>query len=95
MLGTTLGDVDVFNFSIVVGTKLDSLSVSFDCSNYGKMEVPFLGDSLRSTDGRVFGSDEGIKMGLSYGKVFGIVLVNVDRITLNRLLVKFLDLINA
>ena len=38
--------------------------------------------SLRYNDGKVLGSDEGIKLGLSGCKVFGIILVNVDGITL-------------
>ena len=37
--------------------------------------------SLRYNDGKVLGSDEGIKLGLSGCKVFGIILVNVDGIT--------------
>ena len=29
-------------------------------------------------DGKVIGSDEGIRMGYTYGKVIGTILVNVD-----------------
>ena len=33
-------------------------------------------------DGKVLGSDEGIKLGYTDGKVFGTIHGNVDRITL-------------
>ena len=52
-----LGDVDVIILEIYVGTELGSLVGYFDCSNDGKLEVLFLGGSLGSTDGKVFGSD--------------------------------------
>ena len=60
--GTTLG--------IDVGTDLGSLDGSFDGSNYGKLEGLFLGDSLGSTGGKVIGSDEFTKLGLSDGGFF-------------------------
>ena len=41
----------------------------------------FLWDSLVYTDGKVFGSDEGIKKGLSDGEVLGNIIGNVDLIT--------------
>ena len=41
-----------------------------------------LGDSLGSTDSKMLGSDEGIKLRSADGKVFGNVLVNVDEIIL-------------
>ena len=41
-----------------------------------------LGYSLVSTDGKVLGYDEGIKLGLFDGKVLGNILGNVDGITL-------------
>ena len=47
-----------------------------------------LGNSLGYTDGEVLESDEGIKLGLSYGKVFGSVIVNVYGIKWNILMVK-------
>ena len=65
-----------------VGKCISSLDISFDCSNDANIEGLFLGDSLKSTDGKVLGSDEGIKLRSTYGKVFGTILVNVDRITL-------------
>ena len=40
-----------------------------------------IGVSLISTDGKVLGYDEGIKLGSTYGKVYGPILVNVDLIT--------------
>ena len=39
-------------------------------------------ESLGSTDGKVFGSDEGIKLGLSDVGVLGTIIGNVDGITL-------------
>ena len=39
-----------------------------------------LGDSLGSTDVKVLGCDEGIKMGLSYSEVISIILGNVGGI---------------
>ena len=39
-------------------------------------------ESLGCTDGKLFGSDEGIQMGSTYGKVLGTILGNVDGITL-------------
>ena len=38
--------------------------------------------SLGFTDGKVLGSDEGIKLGLSDVKVLGTILANVDGIIL-------------
>ena len=35
-----------------------------------------------STDGKVLGSDEGIKLGSTYGEVLGTILVNLYGITL-------------
>ena len=37
---------------------------------------------MGSTDGKVLGYDEGIKLGSTDGKVFGTILGNVYRITL-------------
>ena len=41
-----------------------------------------LGGSLGYTYGKVLGSDEGIKLGLSDGKVIDTIIRNVDGITL-------------
>ena len=43
--------------------------------------------SLGYTDGKVLGSYEGIKLGLSAGKVLVTILVNVDGITWDLLMV--------
>ena len=49
----------------------------FDGSNDGNIEGLLLGDSLGSTDVKVLGSDEVIKLGLSGGKVFVTIIGNV------------------
>ena len=59
-----------------------SLYGSVDGSNYLKIEVLLLGDSLVYTDGKVLGYDEGIKLGLFDGKVTGTIIGNVYAITL-------------
>ena len=41
-----------------------------------------LGESLVYTDGKVLGSDEGIRLGLFYGGLLGTTLVNLYVITL-------------
>ena len=82
VLGTILGNLDGIIIVIDVGTQLDSLDVSFDGSNDGKLECLFLGGSLRYNYGKVIGSDEGIKLRFTDGKVFGNILGNLDRITL-------------
>ena len=46
------------------------------------MEILFLGDSLGSTDGKVIGSDEGIKLGLCDVKLLVTLIENVDGIKL-------------
>ena len=50
---------------------------SFDGSSYVKLEGLFLWDSLVSTDGKVLGSDEVIKLGSSDGNVLGTILGDV------------------
>ena len=55
---------------------------SFDGSNDIKQEDLFLGDSLWYIDGKVLGSDEGIKLWSTDGKVLIIILVNIDIITI-------------
>ena len=82
VLGTILGNLDRIKLGIDVGTELGSLDEFFYISNYGKLEQLFLGDSLESTDVKVLGSDEGINLILSDGKVIGTILVDVDGITL-------------
>ena len=51
-----------------------SLDGSFDVSNDDKLEVLFLGGSLGSNDGKFIGYDEGIKLVISYVKVFLLYL---------------------
>ena len=82
VLGTILGNLDRIKLGIDVGTYLGSLDEFFYISNYGKLEQLFLGDSLESTDGKVLGSDKGIKLVSTDGKVLDTILVNVDEITL-------------
>ena len=82
MLDNKLGNVDGITFGIDGETQIDSLYGSFDGSIDVKAEELFLGDSLGSTDNKVLGSDEGIKLGSSGGKLLVIIPVNVDGITL-------------
>ena len=82
VLRTILGNVDRITLDIDVGTELGSLDGSFDSSDGGNLEVFLLVGSLGYTDGKFFGSDEGIKLELSGGKVLGNILVNVDGIAL-------------
>ena len=57
MLVTILGNLDGTTLGVDVGTELVSLDVSFDGSNYVKLEGLFLGDSLGCPNGKVLGSD--------------------------------------
>ena len=82
VLGTILGNVYVIILGMDVGTELVSLDGLFDGSNDGKLERLFLGDSLEYTDGKLIGSDEGIKLVSADDKVLGIILGNVDGIIL-------------
>ena len=59
-----LGNVDGNTFGISVGTWLGYLDGSFDASNDDNIEGLLLGYSLVSDDGKVIGSDEGIKLEL-------------------------------
>ena len=82
VIDTILGNVDGITLGIGVGTELGSLDGSSDVSNDGKLGVLLLVGSLVSTDDKLLGSDEGIKMVLSDGEVLGNILGNVDRIIL-------------
>ena len=42
-----------------------------------KLSSLFIGGSLGYNDGKVIDSNEGIKLGLSYGKVLVTILINV------------------
>ena len=46
VLGTILENVDGITVGIDVGTELGNLDVSFDGSNYGKLESLLLAESL-------------------------------------------------
>ena len=78
VLGTILENVDGITLFIDVGTYLVYSYVSFDGSNYGKLEELLIWGSLVYTDGKVFSSDEGIKLGSNGGKVLGTILRNID-----------------
>ena len=82
VLGNILGNVDEITFGVNVGTYLVSLDGYFDFFNDGNLGKFVLGNSLESTDCKLFGSDEGINMGSADVKVIGTILVNVDGITL-------------
>ena len=75
-------NVDGITLGIDVGTYLGSLYGSLDGSNDGKLEGLLRGGSLGYTNGKVLGSDEGIKLRLSGGKVLGTIPGNVYGITL-------------
>ena len=60
MLDNIFGNLYGIPFGLDVGIEIGSLYGSFDGYNDDKLERFFLGDSLRSTDGKVPGSDEGI-----------------------------------
>ena len=81
-LGNILVNVDGITLGLGVVTDRGYLYVSFDVSNDGNLDGLLIGGSLGSTDGEVLGSDEGIKLILSYGKVLGTILGNVYGITL-------------
>ena len=57
VLGIILGDVDVIALRIDFRTELVSLDGSFDGYNYENLENLLLGNSLKSTRGKVLGSD--------------------------------------
>ena len=78
VIGTILGNVDIITLGIDIGTYMGSLYGSFDGSNDIKLGGLFLGDSPGYTDCKVIGSDEGIKLGLSGGKMIDTILGNVD-----------------
>ena len=65
-LGTIFGDVDVITHRLNVGIELGSLDGSFGDSTDGKLGGLLLLESL----------------GYAYGNVLGVILKNVDRITL-------------
>ena len=74
MLGTILLNVDGITLGLDIGTNLGSIYGSFDGSNDGKLEGLFLGGSGKYNDGKVLGSDEGIKMGSTGVKFFSTII---------------------
>ena len=82
MIGIIIGNVDGILTWLHIRTELCSLHSFFGGSNDGNLEGLFIGVSLKCTDTKVLGSDEGIKLGLSDCKVIGTLLGDVDRIIL-------------
>ena len=82
VIGTILGNVDRITPGIDIETYMVSLDGYFDSYNDGKFEGLLIGDSLESTYGKVFGSNEGIKLGSTDGEVLGIIIRDVDGITI-------------
>ena len=82
VIGNILVNLYGITLGIDVGTDMGYLYGSFDGSNYCKIQGLFLVVSLVYTNGKVLGYDEGIKLGLSYGKLLGTVPRNLDVITL-------------
>ena len=74
VLGTILGNVDGITLGLDAGKEPGSLDGSFDDYNDGKLEGLFLGESLVYPKNKVFGSDEGIKLGSNEGKCLEIYL---------------------
>ena len=60
---TILGYVDGITVGVDVGPKPGSLNGSFDVSNDGNLEGLLLGGKMKYDDGKVLGSDTGIKLG--------------------------------
>ena len=81
-LGNILGNVYIITLGLVVGTNMVYLDGSFDGSDDGKLEVLFKIYSLGFTDNKIPGYNEGIKLGLSYGKLLANILGKVFGITL-------------
>ena len=65
-----------------VGTYMFDLVGCFDIFNDLKIEGLLIGGPLNSTDGKVLGFDEGIKLEPHDGKVLGTILGDVYGITL-------------
>ena len=91
VLVTILGNIDGIIPGLDIGTQLGSLDGSFDFSNDGNIQVLLLGGSLGSTDGKVLGYDEFIKLVYTDGKLFSTILEILDRIILGLDIVTELD----
>ena len=66
-------NVDRITLGLDIGTNLVSLDGSFDGSNDGKLEGLLIGYAMGYIDGKLLGSDGGIKLGSTDGKVFTLV----------------------
>ena len=82
VFGTILVNVDRITLELDFGTELGSLDEYFDVSNDVNIEGLLLGESLISTDGKVFGSDKGTKLGSNDGNVNCTIIGNIYVITL-------------
>ena len=81
-LGTLIGCVDEITLGIDMRTYQEPLYGYYDGSNNGKIEGLLLGCLLRSTDGKVIVSDEGIQLILYDGEVLVTIHGDVDGIKL-------------
>ena len=70
------------HFVLMMGQRLPYLYGYFDGSNDCNLVILLLGDSMGYTDGKVLGSNEGIKLVSTDGKVFGNIFGNLDGITI-------------
>ena len=82
VIGTILEDSDGIVLGIDVGTELGYLYGSFGDSTDGNLEGLLLVGSLVSTDDKVLGFYEVVKLGLFDGEVIGTILGDVGGITL-------------
>ena len=82
MIGNILGNVYGITLYIYVVTYLGSLDGSLDGFNDDKLEGLLIEGSLGYNHGKVIGSDEAIKLGISDGKVFVTILGDAHGTTL-------------
>ena len=81
-LDTLFGITDGITPRLDIGTDMGSLDRSIDGSDIGKLEGLFLVYGQGSIDGKLFGSDEVIKLRCTNSKVLVTILRNLDDITL-------------
>ena len=74
VLGNIIGNVDLITHGLGVGIELGSFDRFFGGSNDEQLEGLLLGDSLVSTDCKVIGSNEGIKLVSTDGNLLGTIL---------------------
>ena len=75
VFGNILGNVNIITLGLDIGTKLDCLDGSFDDSNEGNIAGLLLGESLVSTDVKVFGYDEDTaQAGLAWSEIHVVVM---------------------